>query len=69
MGHPEAFVEAFANIYRNYLATLTSILDGVEPEPEYLDFPSVKEGISGMAFIETVVESSESERKWTPFKS
>lgn len=69
MGHPEAFVEAFANLYRNFIATLKSIIDGVEPKPEYLDFPSVKEGISGMTFIETVVESSASERKWTPMKS
>jgi len=69
MGHPEAFVEAFANLYRNYILTLKSILDGVEPDPANLDFPSVEEGIRGMAFIETVVESSASDIKWTRFKS
>ncbi len=69
MGHPEGFIEAFANIYRNFIFALKSILDGKEPEPEYLDFPSVKDGVRGMAFIETVVESSKSDRKWTSFKS
>jgi len=68
-GHPEGFIEAFANIYRNYILALKSILDGKEPEPEYLDFPSVKDGVRGMAFIETVVESSRSDRKWTQFKN
>ncbi|GAH17531.1 unnamed protein product [marine sediment metagenome] len=68
-GHPEGFIEAFANIYRNYILALKSILDGKEPEPEYLDFPSVKDGVRGMAFIETVVESNRSDRKWTRFKS
>ena len=68
MGHPEGFIEAFANIYRNYILTLRSILDGKEPEQEYLDFPTVKDGVRGMAFIETVVEASKSDTKWTKFK-
>jgi len=69
MGHPEGFIEAFANIYRNFILALRSILDGEEPRPEYMDFPSVKDGVRGMAFIETVVESSRSESKWTEFKT
>jgi len=69
MGHPEGFIEAFANIYRNYILTLKSILDGREPKQEHLDFPSVKDGVRGMAFIETVVESSKSDIKWTKFKT
>ena len=69
MGHPEGFIEAFANIYRNYILTLKSILDGKEPEQEYHDFPSVKDGVRGMAFIETVVEASKSDTKWTKFKT
>ena len=67
-GHPEAFIEAFANVYRNYIMTLKAILDGKEPKPEHLDFPSIEEGIRGMAFIETVVEASASSQKWMPFK-
>ena len=68
-GHPEGFIEAFANLYRNYIMALKSILDGEEPKPEYLDFPTVSDGVRGMAFIETVVEASKSDRKWTPFKN
>ena len=69
MGHPEAFIEAFANVYRNYIMTLKAILDGEEPAPEHLDFPTVKDGVRGMAFIESVVEGNKSEMKWTKFKS
>ena len=66
-GHPEGFVEAFANIYRNFLLTLEARLEGKEPKPEHLDFPTVRDGVRGMAFIETVVESARSDRKWTKF--
>ncbi|MFC1541828.1 Gfo/Idh/MocA family oxidoreductase, partial [Candidatus Latescibacterota bacterium] len=69
MGHPEGFIEAFANIYRNYILSLKAIIDGKEPKPEHLDFPNVKDGVRGMAFIETVVEGNKSDKKWTKFKS
>lgn len=65
-GHPEGFIEAFANLYRNFAMCLSARIEGREPDPEYLDFPTVKDGVRGMAFIETVVESSKSGRKWTP---
>ena len=64
-GHPEGYLEAFANIYRNFSQTLAARLDGVEPTPEMLDFPTVDDGIRGMAFIDNVVQSSQSENKWT----
>lgn len=67
MGHPEGFIEAFANIYRNFILALKSRLDGNEPEPENMDFPTVRDGVRGMAFIETVVRASKSDRKWTKF--
>ncbi|MFC1608142.1 Gfo/Idh/MocA family protein [Candidatus Latescibacterota bacterium] len=67
-GHPEGFIEAFANLYRNYIMALKAILDGKEPKPEHLDFPSVKDGVRGMAFIETVVASGKSGDKWTDFQ-
>jgi predicted dehydrogenase len=63
-GHPEGYIEAFANIYRNFALTVQCRLEGVEPKPEYLDFPSVDEGLRGMQFIETVVASSSSSEKW-----
>lgn len=66
-GHPEGFIEAFANIYRNVALTIACRLEGTEPQPEYLDFPTVDDGVLGMQFVETVVKASESNDKWTPF--
>ncbi len=67
-GHPEGYLEAFGNIYRNFALTLSAKIDGTEPAPENLDFPRVEEGVRGMAFVDTVVESSASSQKWTKFK-
>ncbi len=69
MGHPEGFIEAFANLYRNFILALKAKLDGRKPDPAHMDFPSVDDGVRGMAFIETVVESSTADTKWTAFKS
>lgn len=63
-GHPEGYLEAFANIYRNFSRTLIARIDGLEPTEEMLDFPSVEDGIRGMAFIDNVVASSQSQTKW-----
>lgn len=66
-GHPEGYLEAFANLYRNFAQTLNCRLEGEEPSPEMLDFPGAEDGVRGMAFIENVVASSASEKKWTEF--
>jgi len=63
-GHPEGYLEAFGNIYRNFAQTLTARIDGKQPAPESLDFPGVEDGIRGMAFIDSVVASSQSKEKW-----
>jgi predicted dehydrogenase len=63
-GHPEGYLEAFANIYRNFAQTLGAKIDGTTPSKEALDFPSVEDGIRGMAFIDNVVASSQSDKKW-----
>jgi predicted dehydrogenase len=63
-GHPEGYLEGFANLYRNFAKTLRSRLKGETPDPAYLDFPGPDDGVRGMAFIETVVASSNSEEKW-----
>jgi hypothetical protein len=63
-GHPEGYLEAFANIYHNFAATLGARIDGTEPSPQALDFPGVEDGIRGMAFIDNVVASSQSDKKW-----
>jgi len=68
-GHPEAFYEAFANIYLNATDTMRARLMGVEPSELELDFPTVYDGARGVAFIEAVVASSQSDQKWLPFGS
>ena len=67
-GHPEGYLEAFANLYRNFTLTVRAKKNGETPKEEWLDFPGVEEGIRGMAFVENVVASSESEQKWLDFK-
>ena len=66
-GHPEGYLEAFANIYRNFALTLGCKIDGTKPTPEMLDFPGIEDGLRGMAFIDNVVASSQSDIKWTPY--
>jgi predicted dehydrogenase len=66
-GHPEGYLEAFGNIYRNFALTLSARLENNKPTNEMLDFPKVDEGIRGMAFIDTVVRSNLSDQKWTEF--
>ena len=63
-GHPEGYIEAFANLYRNFALALRSILAGEEPAPETLDFPSAEDGVRGMRFIETIVATGSTENKW-----
>lgn len=60
-GHPEGYLEAFANIYRNFAHCLKARLTGIAPDPLMEDFPSVHDGVRGMRFIEKVVESSKRE--------
>jgi len=66
-GHPEGYLEAFANHYRNFALTVKAKLNNEMPLPEWLDFPGVAEGIRGMQFIERVIESGNSSTKWLDF--
>lgn len=66
-GHPEGFLEAFANLYRNFALTVTAKMEGEQPKEEWLDFPSVNEGVRGMAFVENMIESGKSDVKWREF--
>ncbi len=63
-GHPEGYLEAFANLYRNFATALSAVLDGTRPKREAMDFPSVEEGVRGMRFIEAVVSSGSTNDKW-----
>lgn len=66
-GHPEGYLEAFANLYRNFALHVKAKQAGETPSPEMLDYPGIKEGIRGMAFIENVIASGKSTQKWTDF--
>jgi predicted dehydrogenase len=63
-GHPEAFIEAFANVYQNAAEVMRARILGVKPDPLALDFPGVDDGLRGMIFIETVVKSAKLGAKW-----
>jgi len=66
-GHPEGYLEAFANIYRNFTLALSARINGGEIDNALVEFPTVQDGSRGMAFIENVVASNDSNDKWTPF--
>ena len=64
-GHPEGFIEAFANLYANACDTIRARLRGEQPDPLALDYPTVEDGLRGMLFIEAVVRSARAREKWT----
>ena len=66
-GHPEAFLEAFANIYMNAGRTIAARQAGEPPDPDDLDFPSVQDGARGVHFILTALESGR-RREWIDAK-
>ncbi len=65
-GHPEAFIEAFANVYLSAAEAISDHIAGIYPRAEGYDFPSVDDGVEGMAFIEAAVASSKENAAWKP---
>lgn len=64
-GHPEGFIEAFANVYLAVVAAISDRIDGkAAPETGY-DYPTVDDGVKGMAFIKACVDSSKNNAAWT----
>lgn len=64
-GHPEGYLEAFANIYRNFSLAVRAKANHQVPKPEWLDFPGVDDGIRGMQFIEAAVKAGyDDTKKW-----
>ena len=63
-GHPEGFLEAFAVLYRNFAATLLAHRAGRKPSEEEADFPTIADGVRGMAFVEAVVASAAAGAQW-----
>jgi len=65
-GHPEGYLEAFANIYTEAFRAIRAEVSG-KKQPKDLDFPTIADGVYGMAFIETTVKSSKLGAKWLKF--
>jgi predicted dehydrogenase len=64
-GHPEGYLEAFANIYRNVAYSIQARLSHEAVNSVYQDFPTVEDGVRGMQFIDAVVKSGkQDEVKW-----
>lgn len=63
-GHPEGYLEAFANIYKNFAHTVSKTMNGETPNEFDLDFPKIEDGIRGMKFIEAVIGSGKANSKW-----
>ncbi len=68
-GHPEAFIEAFANTYANACRTMAARIAGEEPDPLDLDFPTVQDGAIGVHFIQTALESGRQNAAWVDASS
>ena len=66
-GHPEGFLEAFANIYLEVYRAIAAEVEG-RAVPKDLDFPTIEDGVIGMAFIEAVVRSSKAGARWVKLK-
>ncbi len=62
-GHPEGYLEAFANLYRGALRAIAAEVTG-QPLPADLDFPTIDDGLQGMRFIDAVVRSSARDAQW-----
>jgi predicted dehydrogenase len=67
-GHPEGYLEAFANIYVNFAKAVRDYKPGKKIDPAKYDFPDVEDGVRGIAFVDTVIKSSASTQKWTKLK-
>ena len=63
--HPEGFIEAFANVYLAAAKAISDLIDGTPAPDEGYDFPTVDDGVAGVAFIAACVESSQKNASWT----
>ena len=63
-GHPEGYLEAFANLYRNFASCLQSRLAGADVRDADVDFSLIGDGVRGMQFIDSVVASSNAGGSW-----
>jgi predicted dehydrogenase len=67
-GHPEGYLEAFANLYMSFAHAVRDYKPGKKIDPVKYDFPDVEDGVRGMVFVDTVIKSAKSNQKWTKLK-
>jgi predicted dehydrogenase len=67
-GHPEAFFEAFANVYRAGFDAMVAAAMGAAVETKDTVYPNIHDGVEGMYFIEQSVASSKADGAWLPLK-
>jgi len=67
MGHPEGYLEAFANLYMAFAGQIRARESGEEPDERAVDCPGIEEAVRGMTFIELAVTASASDVKWHLF--
>lgn len=67
MGHPEGYLEAFANLYMAFAGQIRARESGKQPDVRSADCPGIYEAVRGMTFIELAVSASASDQKWHPF--
>jgi predicted dehydrogenase len=63
-GHPEGFMDAFANLYTDMAAAILARRDGVPADPLAYAFPTVEDGVLGVKFVEATVESNVQDGRW-----
>jgi len=66
-GHPEGMYMAFANLYKNIVGAVIKLKSGEKPSGQELDFPTARDGLSGVKFIHAVVESAKNGSAWVEF--
>ena len=63
-GHPEGYLEAFAQLYTDLAEQMTARIENRAPDPRSLLVPNIEDGVAGMRFIEGVLESSKCNAAW-----
>jgi hypothetical protein len=65
LGHPEGFIESMANIYSDVADVLLRRRAGGEDEPRDIGYPTVRDGVIGIRFVEAVMASQAEHGRWT----
>lgn len=68
-GHPEGYLEAFANIYRGAITAIRNYIDGNQEQSGEYDYPTAYDGLRGMQFIYAAVQSARSGSQWVALDS